>query len=42
MPRVRRFNATVGTLDWSVSAYRGFEAFPLVSLEGAIYQVLPA
>ena len=30
-----RFNATVGTLDWSVSAYRGFEAFPLVSLEGA-------
>jgi predicted RND superfamily exporter protein len=30
-----RFNATVGTLDWSVSAYRGFEAFPFVSLETA-------
>jgi hypothetical protein len=28
-----RFNATIGTLDWSVSAYRGFEAFPLVSLD---------
>jgi hypothetical protein len=28
-----RFNATIGTLDWSVSTYRGFDAFPLVSLE---------
>lgn len=27
-----RFGATAGRLDWSVSAYRGFEAFPFVSL----------
>jgi hypothetical protein len=30
-----RFNATIGTFDWSVSAWRGFEAFPLASLEAA-------
>jgi hypothetical protein len=27
-----RFSATHGRFDWSVSAYRGFEAFPLVEL----------
>jgi predicted RND superfamily exporter protein len=26
-----RFGSTIGRLDWSVSAYRGFEAFPFVS-----------
>jgi hypothetical protein len=29
-----RFNATTGRLDWSLSAYRGFEAFPFVTLVG--------
>ena len=27
-----RFGATTGRIDWSVSAYRGFEAFPLATL----------
>ncbi|HJR59800.1 MAG TPA: DUF1302 family protein [Vicinamibacterales bacterium] len=27
-----RFSATTGRLDWSLSAYRGFEPFPLVSV----------
>ena len=27
-----RLTSTVGRVDWSVSAYRGFEAFPLVTL----------
>jgi predicted RND superfamily exporter protein len=30
-----RVNATVGRFDWSVSAYRGFEPFPLVALAAA-------
>jgi hypothetical protein len=29
-----RFATTMGQVDWSVSAYRGFEAFPLVELHG--------
>jgi hypothetical protein len=30
-----RLSATAGRVDWSVSAYRGFEAFPLVALQPA-------
>ncbi|HEY0875479.1 MAG TPA: DUF1302 family protein [Vicinamibacterales bacterium] len=30
-----RFSATSGRFDWSVSAYRGFEAFPLVELRAS-------
>ncbi len=30
-----RLNVTTGRLDWSLSAYRGFEAFPLLSFRSA-------
>ena len=37
-----RFAATTGRFDWSVSAYRGFEAFPLVSLNPSSAVVVSA
>jgi hypothetical protein len=35
-----RFSATSGRLDWSLSAYRGFEALPLVALEPARFALV--
>jgi uncharacterized protein len=37
-----RFTATIGRLDWSLSAYRGFEAFPLLTIVPAALPVVTA
>ncbi|MBA2303218.1 MAG: RND family transporter, partial [Acidobacteria bacterium] len=37
-----RFNATIGRLDWSLSAYRGFESFPMLSVVAAAPPVITA
>ena len=37
-----RVSATTGRVDWSVSAYRGFESFGLYRLEPALSSTVPA
>jgi hypothetical protein len=37
-----RFNATTGRVDWSLSAYRGFEPFGLYTLRASVPGELPA